>query len=247
MWFPPVAMVGWTPISTSLTVDGITHNDFQPPSVVMETASTAINASVPMTFNWVAPDNTTQYYVYMHIAEIRVHKANESRVFNISLNGELWGGPIIPKYLHTTTVYSPSALKGGKFEFALYKIEQSTLPPLINAIEVYKAVDLLQSQTDQQDQDVDAMRNIKSMYGVTRNWQGDPCAPTVFVWAGLNCTSNAYESPTIISLNLSSSGLAGQIAPYISNLSLIQYLVIPTDGSSYVTATVAGTPGYLRP
>ena len=144
-------MVDWTPISTSLTVDGITHNDFQPPSVVMDTASTAINASVPMTFNWVAPDNTTQYYVYMHIAEIRELKANESRVFNISLNGVLWGGPIIPKYLHTTTVYSPSALKGGKFEFVLYKIEQSTLPPLINAIEVYKVVELLQSQTDQQD------------------------------------------------------------------------------------------------
>ena len=87
----------------------------------------------------------------MHIAEIRVLKANESRVFNISLNGELWGGPYIPKYLHTTTVYSPSALKGGKFEFVLYKIEQSTLPPLINAIEVYKVVELLQSQTDQQD------------------------------------------------------------------------------------------------
>ena len=87
----------------------------------------------------------------IHIAEIKALKANESRVFNISLNGELWGGPYIPKYLHTTTVYSPSALKGGKFEFALYKIEQSTLPPLINAIEVYTVVELLQSQTDQQD------------------------------------------------------------------------------------------------
>ena len=47
-------MFGWTPISTSLTaVMDTTHNDFQPPSVVMDTASTAINASAPMTFNWV--------------------------------------------------------------------------------------------------------------------------------------------------------------------------------------------------
>ena len=61
------------------------------------------------------------------------------------------GWTCIPKYLHTTTVYSPSALKGGKFEFALYKIEQSTLPPLINAIEVYTVAELLQFQTDQQD------------------------------------------------------------------------------------------------
>ena len=99
MWFPPTAMFGWTPISTSLTaVMDTTHNDFQPPSVVMDTASTAINASAPMTFNWVPPDNTSQYYVYIHIAEIKALKANESRVFNISLNGELWGGPFIPKY-----------------------------------------------------------------------------------------------------------------------------------------------------
>ncbi|KAK4590897.1 hypothetical protein RGQ29_021190 [Quercus rubra] len=203
MWFPPTAMFGWTPISTSLTaVMDTTHNDFQPPSVVMDTASTAINASAPMTFNWVPPDNTSQYYVYIHIAEIKALKANESR--------------------HTTTVYSPSALKGGKFEFAVYKIEQSTLPPLINAIEVYTVVELLQSQTDQQD--VDAIKNIKTSYGVTRNWQGDPCAPTAYVWDGLNCTYNAFESPTITSLNLSSSGLAGQIAPYISNLTMIQYL-----------------------
>ena len=38
----------------------------------------------------------------------------------------------------------------------------------------------------------DAIKNIKSMYGVTRNWQGDPCAPTAFSWDGLNCSYNAY-------------------------------------------------------
>ncbi|GMY34473.1 LRR receptor-like serine/threonine-protein kinase IOS1 [Fagus crenata] len=215
-------MIGWTPISTSLTVDATSHTDFQPPSIVMSSASTAINTSAPMTFNWVPPDNTTQYYVYMHFAEIKELQANQSRIFNISLNGKPWGGPIIPTHLQSTTVYSPSALSGGKYEFALYKIEQSTLPPLINAIEVYTVVQLLQSQTDQKD--ADAIKNIKSMYEVTRNWQGDPCAPTAFSWDGLKCSYNAYDSPRITSVNLSSSGLAGQIAPYVSNLTMIQYL-----------------------
>ena len=229
MWFPPTAMIGWTPISTSLTVDATSQIDFQPPSIVMSSASTAINTSAPMTFNWVPPDNTTQYYVYMHFAEIKELQANQSRIFNISLNGKPWGGPIIPTYLQSTTVYSPSALSGGKYEFVLYKIEQSTLPTLINAIEVYTVVQLLQSQTDQKDGKLfifhnasfffnkffcfilmymilnamfflyafenalaDAIKNIKSMYGVTRNWQGDPCAPTAFSWDGLNCSYNAY-------------------------------------------------------
>ena len=122
MWFPPTAMIGWTPISASLTMDPINHNDYQPPSVIMTTASTAINISAPMTFNWVPPDNTSQYYVFIHIAEIKALKANECRVFNISLNGVLWGGPIIPKYLNTTTVYSPPALKGGNLNLFFIKL-----------------------------------------------------------------------------------------------------------------------------
>uniref|UniRef100_A0A2N9F1L1 Protein kinase domain-containing protein n=1 Tax=Fagus sylvatica TaxID=28930 RepID=A0A2N9F1L1_FAGSY len=176
MWFPPTPMIGWTSISTSLTVDATSHIDFQPPSVVMSSASTAINTSAPMTFNWVPPDNTTQYYVYMHFAEIKELQANQSRIFNISLNGKPWGGPIIPTYLQSTTVYSPSALSGGKYEFALYKIEQSTLPPLINAIEVYTVVQLLQSQTDQKDGDVtvDVPSNSQTLHLESKNRKFTP-------------------------------------------------------------------------
>ncbi|GLT64158.1 hypothetical protein SLA2020_366670 [Shorea laevis] len=60
--------------------------------------------------------------------------------------------------------------------------------------------------------------NIKLMYGVKRNWQGDPCAPRPYVCDCLKCSYDDYNSPRIISLNLSSSGLSGEIAPYISNV-----------------------------
>ncbi|GLT72854.1 hypothetical protein SLA2020_447530 [Shorea laevis] len=80
---------------------------------------------------------------------------------------------------------------------------------------------LPQSETDQGD--VNAIVNIKLMYGVTRNWR-DPCVPKAYVWDGLECSYYAYEPPRIISLVLSSSGLTGDIAPSISNLTKLEFL-----------------------
>ena len=47
---------------------------------------------------------------------------------------------------------------------------------------------------------VDAITNIKSTYSIKKNWQGDPCAPQVYLWEGLNCSYNQHEPPRIISL-----------------------------------------------
>nr|XP_025678490.1 putative leucine-rich repeat receptor-like protein kinase At2g19210 [Arachis hypogaea] len=66
--------------------------------------------------------------------------------------------------------------------------------------------------------------NVKSNYGIKRNWQGDPCIPLSYMWDGVNCSYAGSSSPRIIYLNLSSSGLTGNIASAISNLKSIGYL-----------------------
>ncbi|KAF3944010.1 hypothetical protein CMV_029485 [Castanea mollissima] len=60
------------------------------------------------------------------------------------------------------------------------------------------------------------------MYNVTRNWQGDPCIPSEYLWDGLNCNDNHH--PRIISLNLSSSNMTGEIAISFFNLKAMQSL-----------------------
>ncbi|XP_040369901.1 probable LRR receptor-like serine/threonine-protein kinase At1g51880 isoform X2 [Rosa chinensis] len=116
--------------------------------------------------------------------------------------------------------YSPAALTGGNFTFSLFKTENSTLPPILNAMEYFRVIDFSQSETNQDD--VVAITNIKSTYGVEKNWQGDPCGPQEYVWEGLNCSLD--DPPRITSLDLSSSGLTGEIASYISNLDMLQSL-----------------------
>nr|GFB29305.1 leucine-rich repeat transmembrane protein kinase protein [Tanacetum cinerariifolium] len=79
-----------------------------------------------------------------------------------------------------------------------------------------------QRQTD--DRDAAAMWSIKSSYRIATHWQGDPCAPQEFTWEGVRCSYNNTESPRIIFLNLSASGLNGEINPGLANLTKINTL-----------------------
>ncbi|KAA8541719.1 hypothetical protein F0562_022871 [Nyssa sinensis] len=213
----PLVYDNTTSLQTDLTIE---PNRFQPPSIVMSTALTPIAAHDPLSFTWESNNSTDRYYFYMHFAELQ---ANQTREFNIYLNGELWfDEPVVPRYLHTTTIYSRLPLNHQKYEFSLNQTNNSILPPIINAIEIYNVTQLLNSQTN--DNDVDAIVSIKLMYGLTRNWQGDPCAPKAYVWEGFNCSYDAFNPPRIIFLNLSSSGLTGNISLAISNLTMIQSL-----------------------
>lgn len=149
-WFPYNSSK-WAVLSTSLTIDANSHNRYQPPSIVMRTAATPLNAGEHLEFSWEPSDPTTQFYVYMHFAEVEELKVNQSREFNIFLNGTLWYGPVTPRYLYTTTIRDLVPESAAKFQFSISQMSNSTHPPIINALEAYRVKRLLQPQTDQKD------------------------------------------------------------------------------------------------
>ncbi|XP_059638959.1 probable LRR receptor-like serine/threonine-protein kinase At1g05700 [Cornus florida] len=223
MWNPHDLGNHTKTLSTMSAIDSLGSNRFQPAPVVMSTAVAPLNASSPLSILW-SPDNSTdEFYIYMHFAEVEVLKASQYRAFHIYLNDELWyDDPVVPDYLYTNTIYSTASEAHSFFAFSMNKTENSTHPPIINAIEVYTVIEILNSHTE--DQDVAAIVNIKKLYGVTRNWQGDPCVPKAYVWIGLNCSYDGFDPPRIISLDLSASGLTGEVASNISDLTMIQSL-----------------------
>ncbi|XP_019193335.1 PREDICTED: putative leucine-rich repeat receptor-like protein kinase At2g19210 isoform X2 [Ipomoea nil] len=227
----------WDRIWKPFTFDGmrilnntsakIKYDGFDPyivPEKVMKTAGEIVesNSSLPAFF-W-KPDNfDDEFYMYMHFAELQQLPKNQIRQFNIYLNDNLWFGNYSPRYLRPGTVFSDKPENQSfRYNVVLNRTGNSTLPPIINAVEVYKVTYILLNQTA--DQDVTAIRYIKSIYGVTKNWQGDPCYPQEYSWIGLNCSYDGNNSPRIISLNLASSGLTGEISPYLSSLSSLQLL-----------------------
>ncbi|XP_044479485.1 LRR receptor-like serine/threonine-protein kinase IOS1 [Mangifera indica] len=208
-------------LTTDATIDAGRHNGFQPPQIVMKSAGIPKNVSEPLQLTFTPVDPTSKIYVYMHFAELEHLPANQSRRFSITVNGNYLYGPTSPTYLYTFTVYTSSSLSGAQLVFQIIKTEDSTLPPILNAVEIYVVKDLPQSETEQEE--ADAINNIKSLYKM-KDWQGDPCLPQDYLWAGLDCKFNGYDPPRIISLDLSSNGLTGEIPPYISNLTMIQQL-----------------------
>jgi len=94
-----------------------------------------------------------QYYLYAHFAEIQDLQANDTREFNILFNGEVFSDPIIPKKLDITSVQSvtPKTCQEGKCSLQLTRTNRSTLPPLLNALEIYAVIQFPQSETNEID------------------------------------------------------------------------------------------------
>ncbi|KAB2612920.1 LRR receptor-like serine/threonine-protein kinase [Pyrus ussuriensis x Pyrus communis] len=213
----------WTNLNTSSTINS--EFEYQTPSVVMGTAATPKSSNDAFNIFWGSSDDTEVHHVYLHFAEVEKLQPNQSRQFNITTNGELCHGTLAPDYLSTTTIFCTAESLGGsgvQNNFSIIKTGNSTLPPILNAYEIYEVKEFLISDTNQED--VEAITNIKSTYNIEKNWQGDPCNPQVYSWDGLNCSYHANDPPRIISLNLSSSGLEGEISSSLSNLTMIQTL-----------------------
>lgn len=199
---------------------------YKPPSTVMQTAITNVNNKSFLVANWVRDDPSSKFYAYFHFAEIEELQGNQSREFNIYVNGILTYGSVILTHLETKT-FNFSAMKGRWFDVFMNESGSSTLPPLINAFEVYLADELLQSPTNAEDGkwlyffnykvvnqvdffsdfllhlcffSVKALMTIKSTYKLKRIWHGDPCLPDYSWWQGVNCSYHENDPPRIIYL-----------------------------------------------
>ncbi|KAH9665558.1 LRR receptor-like serine/threonine-protein kinase IOS1 [Citrus sinensis] len=190
----PNSFYYWAPISTSSNVDSTGTINFNLPSTVMQTAAIPANGVTSLEFHWVPVNRTFKYYVYMHFSEVGSDLAkNQTREMYIYFNGEKWHGPLSPSHLETVTVYTTSAMTNySRYDIEIRATDKSSLPPILNALEVYQVKEFPQLLTHQQD--------------------------------GLNCSYDDNQPPRIISLNLSSSGISGEIDPYIFSLTSIESL-----------------------
>ncbi|CAN8277093.1 unnamed protein product [Cochlearia groenlandica] len=238
-WYAFFIEKSWTQVTTTLDVNAT--NAYELPKSVMSTGATPFNANATLNLTWTVEPPNTQFYVYMHFAELQTLRANDTREFNITMNGNFTYGPYSPKPLQTQTIFDtrPEQCEGGACLLQLVKTPKSTLPPLLNAIEAFTVIDFPQLETD--GNDVYGIKTIQDTYTLSRiSWQGDPCVPKPFLWDGLNCSNSNISTPPIItSLDLSSSGLTGIITQAIQNLTHLEQLDLSNNN---LTGEV---PGFL--
>ena len=149
-WFGGYQPNSWTNIST---LETIPYNDrYKLPSAVMRTACTPKNTNDSLDILWEPRDSTLEFYFFIHFTEIEELQPGQFREFDVFSNGQLLYGPISPTYLWSTlTIANVDPVTGGLHNYSLSKTRNSTLPPIINAFELYTVKEFLQVETDQQD------------------------------------------------------------------------------------------------
>lgn len=116
----------------------------------MATGATPLNDNETLNITWNVEPSSTKFYTYMHFAELQTLKANDTREFNVMLNGKYSLGPYSPIPLKTDTKIhdKPEQCDDGACLLQLVKTSKSTLPPLISAIEAFTVIDNPQVETD---------------------------------------------------------------------------------------------------
>ncbi|KAL5231608.1 hypothetical protein ABZP36_030384 [Zizania latifolia] len=227
-WLPWVNPAEWLEISTTRTVENTDDDKFAAPSAVMQTAITPRNGSTSIEFLWEsAPqpkDPTPGYVAIFHVSELQLLPSSAVRQFYVNLNGKpLLDGSYTPPFLLAGFVYNPSPFtRYPQYNISINATANSTLPPIINAVEVFSVISTATIGTDSQD--ASAMMAIKAKYQVKKNWMGDPCVPKKFAWDRLTCSYAVSTPARVTSLNLSSSGLSDDISSSFGNLKAVQYI-----------------------
>ncbi|GMY34440.1 putative leucine-rich repeat receptor-like protein kinase, partial [Fagus crenata] len=204
-------------IKTSSDIDtNDSNNIYKLPAQVL---STAIKPASGYTLRYDLSNYVQNiYYVCFHFAEIEEVKEGEIREFFIDVNeGNYISEPITLEYLKPFS-RCPNKTFEGHFNFTINATAKSNLPPLLNALEIYRVLSLPYLPTDPGD--VAAIMEIKQTSTRRDDWQGDPCVPDKFLWNGLTCSTD--DTPRIISLNLSSSKLTGKMPSSLSNLKALE-------------------------
>jgi len=230
IWYPLVSTVEWAEISTTKEVQWVDDDPFEAPSAVLQTAIMPRNASENIKVKWSSHPTTIDpspgYIIILHFAELQVLPGNAVRHLNVELNDKPWYTSDFPLgYLYDIYAHNiiPFRYSVDVYNLSVKAASNDTLPPIINAAEVFSVFPTTNLGTDSQD--VSAITAIKAKYQVMKNWMGDPCAPKTMAWDRLICSYGAMGSrPRITRVNLSSSGLNGEISPSFTNLTAIEYL-----------------------
>ncbi|CAN0856658.1 Probable LRR receptor-like serine/threonine-protein kinase At1g67720 [Linum grandiflorum] len=191
-----------------------------PPSKVFETDISAAGRSRQvLELPWppaLLPIPHQNYSIAMYFADDRSSPLEDPRVLDVTINGVMYF-----KNLSLTQMGSLVFAKlwplGGLTNITLTSAAGSASSPLINAGEVFRLMPVgRRTHTG----DIIALEELKRGFNnPPQDWNGDPCMPRQYPWTGITCSDG--RRIRVVTLNLTSMGLSGSIAPRIARLTAL--------------------------
>ncbi|KAG9453802.1 hypothetical protein H6P81_006706 [Aristolochia fimbriata] len=206
IWFP-----GVSPFYRNVTAPeprNIRALDDDPPSSVMTSTIEAPNPSESMIFPFTLYEKKRLVYVNLYFTEAKASK--KQRMFDVFINGKNMSLDLFLQYEMGIEVSLVLDAESSLFNLSLVPKEGSTLPPTISGLELFSIIEELANGTS--DDDVKGLGKLTSNWERLKGWTGEPCLPSFSTWDWISCDSK--DPPRVISLNLGSCGLEGQIIDF---------------------------------
>lgn len=125
----------WINISTSSIVDP--DKNFATPSLVMQTAATTSSTNQSIDYSWKSANESTNFFIILHMSEIQDIPSTSLREIDIFVDGfRLFNDSDVLKKLESFWVYY-SDTGYNNYNVSVKATSRSTLPPLLNALEIY--------------------------------------------------------------------------------------------------------------
>ncbi|KAK9199784.1 hypothetical protein WN944_014977 [Citrus x changshan-huyou] len=158
------------------------------------------------------------------------------RSFQLCVDNKPISDPIIPLFGSASEAYVTNRIAFASNSFSIQATTDSTLPPLLNAMEIYTVSDRLTNGTNVND--VEGLAVVQSGLKVLQEWRGDPCLPSPYTWDWVQCSSDPI--PRVTALNLSGYGLSGSL-PDFSSMDALQTIDLSNNSFSRNILDFLGT------
>ncbi|KAL0436840.1 UNVERIFIED_CONTAM: hypothetical protein Sradi_0391900 [Sesamum radiatum] len=151
LWTPEVISAGMVQVrSTALFSKGLTLAD-QPPPAVLKNAVTAVTPNSTLQLSMGFPLVPTPVYVNGYFSEVTELGPKENRSFSVFKDNQPFSQPFSPPYENCTELYTSNLTASVNTTLSLVPTNFTTLPPLINAMEIFVVGDALTDGTNSKD------------------------------------------------------------------------------------------------
>ncbi|KAG1339178.1 putative LRR receptor-like protein kinase [Cocos nucifera] len=218
MWNPFPTPSLRTIIANFTELTGNCADDPPVAAILHAVEATNNTSSISLSFNFTGTSRSN--YLALYFTEVGQLGADRRRAFNITIDGRDYGLTVAPRYQICDEVNATTDPAVGVMNISISPLEDSNLPPVISAAEVYTASPTLVEGSHQAD--LDGLETLKNAFNQLQAWTGDPCLPNNTVWEWLGC--NADDPPRVTSLYMDGNHLGGEIPDFLGSLPNLRQL-----------------------
>ncbi|KAJ6737506.1 CARBOHYDRATE-BINDING PROTEIN OF THE ER PROTEIN [Salix viminalis] len=215
IWDPASIFSGRVPVTSDAKLIDVATAPDNPPRKVLQNAITTSSGSLTLFSNF--PYQDVLVYMNLYFSEVTALNTTQKRSFNLYIDNIKESGPIIPPYGEAKEIIV-NFTASANTSISLVSTNDSTLPPLINALELFRVSDRLNDGTDSKD--VEGLGELRNSFSILKEiWSGDPCLPAAYTWDRISCSDDVI--PRVTALDLSSLDLSGPLPDFSSMDALV--------------------------